>query len=150
MSFSSDYFDDDPEFVRALAEVPLPGEDSNEVDTHTSSGEVVTQEPESDDGMPPSTQPCLKRRRTPDSDDEAESDIHASNHTVLLSVDQDSSKAAYLDSHTYGAAHLGTLASTCPESDRSYRYKMPRSMMTVSIPNKVRLGYSEGFRYMYV
>ena len=105
MSLSSDYFDDDPEFVKALAEVQIPDEAAPMSSTSTTADNANEDEPE-DDGMPPSTQPSLKRRRTPDSDDDSD-DRGASKHAVLSSVDQDKVKAAYLSSDTYGASRFG-------------------------------------------
>lgn len=99
---SSDYFDDDPEFVKALAEVPLPSGDAAALDIPTSQDEYEL----GSDGMPPSTQPCLKRRRTPESEEEPD-DTRATSHNILRSVDQDTTKSAYLTSHTYGASRFG-------------------------------------------
>ncbi|KAH9948124.1 DNA repair protein [Amylocystis lapponica] len=48
--------------------------------------------------MPPPSQPCLKRPRSPISDDEDGSELHG----VLTSVD-----SSYLTSHTYGASRFG-------------------------------------------
>lgn len=103
LSNSSDYFDNDPDYIRALQEIELPGDapPTTEVTSeanglHGALHEIPT----------PSTQPSTqrKRRRDPDEDD---ADDSRSSHRVLSSIDQDSEKAQYLVSDTYGAAHFG-------------------------------------------
>lgn len=110
-SASSDYFDNDPGFLEALAAVPLPEGDPNIVShfgTQDVSDDANLQSPTSSvgDNAPPSTQPGLKRRRADGSDEEME--MHGTTqHAVIASVDQDTSKSTYLTSNTYGASHFG-------------------------------------------
>jgi DNA repair protein REV1 len=109
LSKSSDYFDNDPEFLKALAEVALPGSISNlsgkseDKDRSLSSGNQYDVE---ETKMPPSTQPCLKRRYRDSSDDEGQSQ-NDSHHNVLTSIAHSESDATYLNSNTYGASHFG-------------------------------------------
>lgn len=81
---SSDYYDNDPEFLKALTEVAIDGE--------------VGQTEEGG----PSRQLASKRPRDPDSDKEG-SDLH----DVLSSVDTCEHNVTYLDNHTYGASRFG-------------------------------------------
>ncbi|KAI0668358.1 DNA repair protein [Trametes maxima] len=103
-SHSSDYFDDDPEFLKAITEVALP-----EPTPRDDIGPPpLTQWRSNDrhDEPPPLAQPSLKRARTPDG---FEFEHGTQYHGVRSSVDvqDDSSNASYLESHTYGASRFG-------------------------------------------
>ena len=117
---SSDYFDDDPEFLKAINEVEIPGDvvvrPSNSVSTpplaqaprldtaeHMESNQLLD-----DDQPPPPNQCALKRQRSPDDDLYADED-GMQYHSVLNAVDGRNGEEAgsYLDSHTYGAARFG-------------------------------------------
>ena len=116
---SSDYFDDDPEFLKALSELPLPEPEPEQDAGHRSLS--VAEEPNSgpsqvptspDDEEPPRTQPSRKRARSlerpwvpeEDSDDSS----GANYHNVLNAVDaNDDDDGGYLRSHTYGASRFG-------------------------------------------
>ena len=98
ISTSSDYFDNDPEFLRALQDVDLP-EDISFVQAHTPN--IVDTGPEE----PHAGQPTLKRRRSVE--DSREESYEVSHHRVISSVDQDLSKSKYLSSDIYGASHFG-------------------------------------------
>lgn len=99
LSGSSDYFDNDPDFLRALQEVALPGDvqQSPQQSAGASSSRSSPQEP------PPSTQPSLKRRRSADEEDEE----GVTHHRVISSIDQNQAKAGYLTPETYGASKFG-------------------------------------------
>ncbi|CDO71905.1 hypothetical protein BN946_scf184940.g52 [Trametes cinnabarina] len=102
-SRSSDYFDDDPEFLRAITEIPLPApvfEDDLQPPPLTQRPRVDVQEPAT------LTQRHLKRSRSLDNFDVDEG---AQYHGVLTSVDAkgDGESETYLDSHTYGASRFG-------------------------------------------
>ncbi|KAF7794734.1 hypothetical protein EIP86_005872 [Pleurotus ostreatoroseus] len=104
LSNSSDYFDNDPDFIRALQEIELPGDAPRTMQgadrPHRTPSE--TQAPLT---QASAEQSHRKRRR--DSEDDDDDDDREANHRVLASIDQDSSKAQYLDSHTYGASRFG-------------------------------------------
>ncbi|KAI9069486.1 DNA repair protein [Trametes sanguinea] len=102
-SHSSDYFDDDPDFLKAITELPIPApafDDDLEPPP-------LAQRPRVDPDEPaPLTQRQLKRPRSPD---DFEVDEGAQYHGVLSSVDTkpDGDSETYLDSHTYGASRFG-------------------------------------------
>ena len=99
-SGSSDYFqDDDPEFLKALSEVKLPGDPSS------SPSEL---------SPPPCAQPprrsVASQKRQRDTDDEDEDDTprsHRNTHNVLASIDDDEKKSEYMNNYTYGASRFG-------------------------------------------
>ncbi|TCD63972.1 deoxycytidyl transferase [Steccherinum ochraceum] len=95
-SASSDYFDDDSDFLEALQGVKLPGD---------SPPPPAPKEPASPQPKPTGDQPTLKRSREADSDDEEE--ISHARRGVLASIDDDAEKSGYLDNHTYGASRFG-------------------------------------------
>ncbi|KAJ3520609.1 hypothetical protein NM688_g9139 [Phlebia brevispora] len=99
-SHSSDYFDNDPDYLRALQEVEIPGDGPSVPPAKV--GPSRPQEPARE--MPPPTQIGQKRRRSPG---EEEEESGSARHRVLKSIDQDPSKAGYLASDTYGASHFG-------------------------------------------
>ena len=94
---SSDYYDNDPEFLKALTEAAIAGEAEQtppapHTPTHARSRAEST----------PGRVPTAKRARTPDSDEEG-ADLHG----VLSSVHTGEDNVTYLDSHTYGASRFG-------------------------------------------
>ncbi|KAH9930835.1 uncharacterized protein B0H18DRAFT_116374 [Fomitopsis serialis] len=92
---SSDYYDNDPEFLKALNEVVIDveAEQTESISTSRSAhSEQVT----------PARLQSSKRARTPDSDEEG-ADLHG----VLSSVNNGGDNTTYLDSHTYGASRFG-------------------------------------------
>ena len=94
---STDYFDDDPEFLKAISEIPLPGD-----------GVPAEQHPKSHVVPPPSTLPSLKRARSPDDGFVEGSDDGARYHAGLNAVDtRNEDGESYLDGHTYGASRFG-------------------------------------------
>lgn len=100
-SHSSDYFDDDPDFVKALSEFDIPVPESTEDEEPP-----LAQRPKPlDDEPPPPTQPSRKRARSPlhDFDDEA----GTSYHNTLKAVDAFDEGEGYLDPNTYGASRFG-------------------------------------------
>ena len=97
-SHSSDYFDDDPEFVKALNEVHIP-------ETSVEDEPPLAQRPKPAVDEPPPTQPSRKRARP--SDDEFEEEDGIAYHNVMNAVDAIDDGEGYLDSHTYGAARFG-------------------------------------------
>ncbi|OJT06249.1 DNA repair protein REV1 [Trametes pubescens] len=97
---SSDYFDDDPEFLKAITEVPLP-----QAATQDELEEPSLAQPRKiDDEPPPLNQRHLKRARS--SEDLDFQDEGTNYHGVLTSV-ADGGADAYLESHTYGASRFG-------------------------------------------
>ena len=104
-SASSDYFDNDPDFLRALGEIEMP-----EVSPpHGGTGvegvlQSTSSPPPREVSPPPCAQPRPKRPRPEDSDDESEG---IARHRGLSSIDGDPKKAGYLASDVYGAAHFG-------------------------------------------
>ncbi|KAI0689819.1 hypothetical protein BC835DRAFT_1548803 [Cytidiella melzeri] len=106
-SESSDYFDDDPEFDKALADVEIPDSGSNRRTESVGHKSERNNDHEDSDGdnMPPSTQPCLKRRRS--ESDEEEEDNGPMHHHGLTPVDQSQHDTSYLTSNTYGASRFG-------------------------------------------
>ena len=127
---SSDYFDDDPEFLKAINEIEFP-QDSvaspvksfspppltqprnfQRSDQHGGSSKQHAPHTEDQLGLetdqtPPLTQRPSKRRRSPDDDLYADED-GMQYHNVINSVDEhNQDKDSYLDSHTYGAAQFG-------------------------------------------
>ena len=103
-STSSDYFDNDPDFLRALGEFDLPGGSSPLQAARPGDAVQVTSSPTREPERPPSTQSRLKRPRPDDGDDEEEG---LARHRGLTSIDGDPKKAVYLASNVYGAAHFG-------------------------------------------
>ena len=98
---SSDYFDDDPEFLKALSEHPLPGDENP---TFPLEHRPPAQEPLST--VSPPTPPRAKRPRSPD--DDYYSDDGAQYHANLKAVDAvNEDGESYLDGHTYGASRFG-------------------------------------------
>ena len=94
---SSDYYDNDPEFLKALTEAAIAGEAEQTPPTpNTPTHATFREEPTS--GRITTT----KRSRTPDSDNEG-ADLHG----VLSSVHSGEDNVTYLDSHTYGASRFG-------------------------------------------
>ncbi|KZT74041.1 DNA repair protein [Daedalea quercina L-15889] len=91
---SSDYYDNDPEFIKVLNEATI-----DEVNQSASASQRVQPDPEP---RTPTKVCPSKRARTPDSDEEG-ADLHG----VLSSVDKGSENMTYLDSHTYGASRFG-------------------------------------------
>ncbi len=132
-SHSSDYFDDDPELLKAIYEVEFP-EDTAVSSAKSLSPPPLAQPPQlgvyerqgrdaeerergshADDLLgldadqpPPLTQRSLKRQRSPDDDLYADED-GMQYHSVLNAVDWKDAEDedSYLDSHTYGAARFG-------------------------------------------
>ncbi|KAI0696583.1 DNA repair protein [Cerioporus squamosus] len=103
---SSDYYDDDPEFLKAIGEVPIP-----EIGVASTSVEgdyepPLAQRPAPpDDDEPPLTQRAAKRPRSPD-DGDFEDDDGRQYHNVLKIVDANNEDES-LNSHTYGASRFG-------------------------------------------
>ncbi|KAI0344985.1 DNA repair protein [Trametopsis cervina] len=102
-SASSDYFDNDPDFLEALANLSTPEGDQK---LTVESSERNPSQTDSQDGMPPPNQLGLKRRRSLGPEDGQE-DLGISHHNVISSIDQDKTKSEYLTSHTYGASRFG-------------------------------------------
>lgn len=99
---SSDYFDDDPDFLKAISEVPLPEAAQEEPEAPP-----LAQRPrDDDDDPPPLTQRYLKRPRSPDDFDVEDGSQY---HGALTSMveREDDLDASYLNSHTYGASRFG-------------------------------------------
>ena len=112
-SHSSDYFDDDPEFLKAINEVAIPG-DAGPSPSKTSPTKPapVNDEPnpfEDADEPPPLTQRALKRQRSPDDDLYADEEEGVQYHGVLNAVDGNDKgdDESYLQSFTYGASRFG-------------------------------------------
>ena len=96
LSASSDYFDNDPDYLRALREMDLPGDEPPQ--------------PETDSQTPPNETPSASQtsRKRPRSDEDDDADESgAFHHRIITSVDQNPSGSAYLASDTYGKAHFG-------------------------------------------
>ena len=94
---SSDYYDNDPDFLKALAEAAIAGEPEQTTPAPHTTGHATSRE------EPTSTSvPFTKRARTPDSDEEG-ADLHG----ILSSVHTGEDNVTYLDSHTYGASRFG-------------------------------------------
>lgn len=100
---SSDYFDDDPEFLKAIHEVEIPqcGE--------AAPSKRIPASPTLDTASefleePPRTQLSRKRLRSPD---EFTDENGMQYHGVLNPVDASGDDGEYLQSHTYGAARFG-------------------------------------------
>ena len=133
-SHSSDYFDDDPEFLKAIGELelpisessggpqPVPREDSEPLLAQelslskAAASEPATQEVSLTRDQPvlhipsygnvlPLTQLPRKRGRSPEEEIEGESGT--SYHTSLNAVDAHDEGEGYLDSYTYGASRFG-------------------------------------------
>ena len=127
---SSDYFDDDPEFLKAINEIEFP-QDSVASPAKSFSPPPLTQPrnfqgfyqrggsseqhaPHTNDQLgldadqtPPLTQRPRKRERSPDDDLYANED-GMQYHNVINAVDNHNpDEDSYLDSHTYGAARFG-------------------------------------------
>lgn len=98
-SHSSDYFSDDPEFINALNEAILAGE----LDAPQES-EMLDVDIREEIELPPSTQPCLKRRRSLSLEPDLR-DIER--RTILHTVVANEGNSSYLDNNVYGAAHFG-------------------------------------------
>ncbi|OBZ75554.1 DNA repair protein rev1 [Grifola frondosa] len=95
-SLSSDYFDDDPDFIQALNHVVLPGDIEASPVRHNPIDEDIELQP------PPSTQPGLKRPRSLPTEEDG-----SKFHSVLASVDANDGDSSYMSSYTYGASHFG-------------------------------------------
>ncbi|KAI0738017.1 DNA repair protein [Daedaleopsis nitida] len=111
-SHSSDYFDDDPDFLKAISEVQLPEYSASKAGPLDDVLETppLAQRPRVTDDDPPRTQPTRKRPRSPDFDDDlyASDDNGAQYHQALNSVDADLDEDGhYLNDHTYGASRFG-------------------------------------------
>ncbi|KAM5542799.1 hypothetical protein V8D89_003760 [Ganoderma adspersum] len=114
-SHSSDYFDDDPEFLKAINEIEFP-QDSPVVSSAKSFSPPPLTQPRKFEGhdrrldadqTPPLTQRPPKRQHSPDDDLYANED-GMQYHGVINAVDDDNhDEDSYLDSHTYGAARFG-------------------------------------------
>ncbi|RPD55674.1 DNA repair protein [Lentinus tigrinus ALCF2SS1-7] len=98
-SHSSDYFDDDPEFLKAIAEIQLPAI-ADEPELLSSAEPPRAQRPKPLEDEPPRTQ---KRLRSPE--DDFEDDDGAHYHNVLNAVDANDDES--LNSYTYGASRFG-------------------------------------------
>lgn len=92
---SSDYYDNDPEFLKALNETAIDGE----VEQTPSTRRTVKNTTPTEEAKHSRTLPS-KRARTSDSDEE-------NLHGVLSSVDTGEDNVTYLNSHTYGASRFG-------------------------------------------
>ena len=101
-SHSSDYFDDDPEFLKALSEVQLP-ELQDEQPASSSAEPPLAQRPKLADEEPPRTQ---KRPRSPVSDDDFEDDDGAHYHKLLHRVDANNGDESS-NWYTYGFGEFG-------------------------------------------
>ncbi|KAI0781503.1 DNA repair protein [Trametes elegans] len=95
---SSDYFDDDPSFLQAITEVPLP----TSVPRNESDAPPPAQQPTREGHPAALKQRSQKRARSPD---DLGRDDGTQYHGVLTSVDEEG--VSYLNSHTYGAARFG-------------------------------------------
>ncbi|CCM04532.1 uncharacterized protein FIBRA_06713 [Fibroporia radiculosa] len=97
---SSDYFDDDPNFLQALHDAVLDGDldPSVPVQQTRSISPIDVDEFE----MPPPAQPSLKRPRSPAEDLEG-----STFHQIIDSVAASADSTSYLSSHTYGASRFG-------------------------------------------
>ncbi|EJF62757.1 DNA repair protein [Dichomitus squalens LYAD-421 SS1] len=110
---SSDYFDDDPEFLKAITQVAIPGDAApSPIKAAPTKPTIVdlAQDPFVDPDEPPSpTQRTLKRQRSPDDDLYADDEDGAQYHSVLNAVDGNDRghDEAYLQSYTYGASRFG-------------------------------------------
>ncbi|EMD34309.1 hypothetical protein CERSUDRAFT_107516 [Gelatoporia subvermispora B] len=93
-SASSDYYDDDPEFLRALGEIEIP-------EAHV---ELQHSKPEPPTNEGPSTEATntRKRARTPEDDDG-----HQQFQPGMTSIDTGDPESSYLASYTYGASRFG-------------------------------------------
>ncbi|KAH9842469.1 DNA repair protein [Rhodofomes roseus] len=91
---SSDYYDNDPEFLKALNEAVIDIDDQQTAPSRRT--------PPPTERPTPARLPSSKRARTPDSDEEG-----VNYHGVLGSVGAGGHNTTYLDSHTYGAARFG-------------------------------------------
>ena len=108
-SRSTDYFDDDPEFVKAISELPLPNDDFASRDAQPSPSE---QRPKPCEDELQQSKPFLKRARSSEDAFESDSDDGAQYHASLNAVDSrkggaDDGSDSYLDGHTYGASRFG-------------------------------------------
>lgn len=104
---SSDYFDDDPEFLKAITEVPLPHASPQlQVEDELEAPPLAQPRQVDDEEPPPLNQRSLKRARSPEDLDFQDEGTHY--HGVLASV-ADGGEDSYLESHTYGAARFGEL-----------------------------------------
>ena len=112
-SHSSDYFDDDPEFLKAINEVAIPGDagpsPTNASPTKPAPTDFELNPFQDADQLPPLTQRALKRQRSPDDDLYADEEEGAQYHGVLNAVDGNDKgdDESYLQSFTYGASRFG-------------------------------------------
>ncbi|KAI0070563.1 DNA repair protein [Panus rudis PR-1116 ss-1] len=107
-SASSDYFgSDDPEFLQALCDIPLPGDPPP--NTHNQEQPVITvrKEIKTDATTTVSQSTSLKRPRTPDAEISQVEGTEPSHHRVLSSVDEDKEHTTYLNDELYGASRFG-------------------------------------------
>ena len=107
-SQSTDYFDDDPEFVKAISELPLPGDDLASREAQP----PLEQRPKLCQDELQHSNPSLKRARSSENAFEGDSDDGAWYHASLNAVDSrkdgvDEDGDSYLDGHTYGASRFG-------------------------------------------
>ena len=102
---STDYFDDDPEFIKAISELPLPGDECANRGTEPQ----LAQRPKSHEDEHPISKSSLKRARSPEDAPGDSSDDGALYHTSMNVVDsrKDDDGNSYLDGHTYGASRFG-------------------------------------------
>ena len=111
-SASSDYFDNDPEFIKALADVVIPEDPADDSNTSTSHIPESFQDYSVNGhsnvvaSLPLPMQPGRKRKHR--SSSEEEDDVPRTlRHDVADSIDQTPSNIAYLSSDTYGASRFG-------------------------------------------
>ena len=94
---SSDYYDNDPDFLKALTEAAIDGEAGQTTSTpHTVEPVLPKEEPTH------SRVSSTKRPHSPDNDQDG-TDLHG----VLGSVHAGGDTVTYLDNHTYGASRFG-------------------------------------------
>ncbi|KAI0085956.1 hypothetical protein BDY19DRAFT_996383 [Irpex rosettiformis] len=109
----SDYFDNDPEFIKALVNIVIPEDttDNSSVRVNIASKGPEESEDRNDDDIvpPPSTQPPHKRRRS-SSSEEGDRVARTLNDSVTDSIDHAQSKTPYLLSDTYGSSPFGNFS----------------------------------------
>ncbi|KAH9911670.1 DNA repair protein [Epithele typhae] len=98
---SSDYYDDDPDFLKAISELPLPGIDN----APQVSANGISAGPANE---PPLAQQPRKRSRDDDDAFIDEDEDAAQYHTGISAVDAHADDGGeYLEGHTYGPSRFG-------------------------------------------
>lgn len=153
---SSDYFDDDPEFVKALAEVNIPelqGNPDVQAQGSFSTPSVglndLDLKPEKKrDISPLSPQAGAKRRRyrSPSSEGEYDGVQTTSHHNAIDFIDHDQgqSKSSYLSSDTYGASRFGDFGEYMHR--KRQKLQIQNSAMDDSGPNSQSFNLFQGLQ----